>query len=119
MYSIGKNIVSVIAIAFMAGCQATPQPVPRSALVTTPTGFLTCRDCKVAVVQDPVTDPQGRLIGYRPHQVMQCPDCKDNVQAFPSGEGPGDITVHTCTTCGESIAICSMHKAPATTEPSK
>lgn len=93
---------------FLAGCQTTPQPASRSALVQTPEGLLTCRDCKVAGVQDPVYDPKGRLVGYRSRKAMECPDCKDVDESM----GEGDfLTRHTCSTCGDSIVICSMHKA--------
>jgi hypothetical protein len=100
------GIAGLSAAMFVAGCQTTPQPAPRSALVQTPQGILTCRDCKVSTVQDPVTDPKGRLVGHRTRKVMECPDCKDVEESL--GES-GYLTRHTCVTCADSIVICSMH----------
>jgi hypothetical protein len=102
------GLVGVFAALLLVGCQTTSKSPPRSVLVQTPQGVLTCRDCKVSTVQDPVKDPKGRLVGYHKIKLMQCPDCKDEEQPFPSGEGP-TITRHTCNTCGQSIVICSMH----------
>ena len=106
-----KSYPAVSALFVMlvaAGCQTASQP-PRSALVKTPQGQLACRDCTVATLQDPVTDPKGEAIGSRPRTVMVCPDCKDYLDS--TGEDGVSLTKHECKTCGKSVVICSMHSS--------
>ena len=98
-------VAAVSAMLIAAGCQTTTQP-HSSALVRNEKGALTCRDCKVSTVQNAGTDPNGYPSGSSSRKEMVCPDCKNYDDSW---EGNVSFMRHVCTTCGQSIGVCSMH----------
>jgi hypothetical protein len=86
----------------LLGCAADNSPA-QSSLVPGEQGIM-CSKCQVTYVNVP--NKVGKtIIGYRKQGVMECPDCKDNVENFFT---TGNFD-HTCKTCGDTMSICEAH----------
>ncbi|MCB1279405.1 hypothetical protein [Prosthecobacter sp.] len=100
--TITARFLAIGALALVS-CQG-PASVPTSAA--------TCSKCHTIWFKAPVTGgvgaagEKGGIVALRSASTMSCPDCKNKVVEMLKG---GNITHHTCSSCGGALHHCTQH----------
>ncbi len=97
--------LAALGTLLLASCQA-----PSSS----PTAAVHCDKCRTIHFLSPATGgggvggagAKGGFVTLRHADSMSCPDCENKVVAMLKG---GNITRHSCASCGGMLRYCTSH----------
>lgn len=98
--TITTGILAIGALALVS-CQS---PAP-----ATPTSAVSCNKCGTIHFKAPSTAVGSwnkGIVTLHDASRMSCPDCENKVVAMLKG---GNVTRHTCSSCGGTLNHCTMH----------